>query len=393
MKVKIKYSFFKIVLVLAVIFNIALPKGGFDISGIPITWGYIILGIIIIISLLKGLVLTKISIYRIQSFLLCLPFIIYFIIYLLYVDTYSLGSGYLISAIISFVFFPILFLLFFEPWINRILDDFDFFHKIILRAILFISVFGFILFSHKIITGVDYEIPYLTINNKDSGLIKWKHNARSDSMYKLFSTYNNGNIFGVCMLFLLPFTKNHKWHKILLKFVMVLTLSRTVWFGLIVYEMISYRKHILKMVTITLVVALAFVLVLVFLLGKDLGYLFDPTLNGRLDGHFFEKIHLFFYYKDFNGIAEMTYKSVLEQMGLVGVILFMIQVFSVLIVSYANKLFLYQNEYQNQLKVSILVYLIVAGIDGAYLLIPVSLFLWFFSSLILTKNTSIAKNE
>ena len=66
---KTKYSLFRIVLVLAIIFNIALPKGGFDVVGIPITWGYIILFVIIFFTLLKGLLLTKIETYRFLFYL------------------------------------------------------------------------------------------------------------------------------------------------------------------------------------------------------------------------------------------------------------------------------------------------------------------------------------
>jgi hypothetical protein len=389
--IKTKYSLFRIVLVLAIIFNIALPKGGFDVVGIPITWGYIILFVIIFFTLLKGLLLTKIGTYRFQAYLLSLPFTICFISYLFYVEKFSLGGGFLISCIISFVFFPMIFLLFFEEWIKKIIKDFDFFHKILLRTILFISVFGIILFFYKIITGVAFEIPYLTVNIKDYGLLNSKHNNRGGGIFKLISTYSNGNIFGVCMLFLLPFTKNHKWHKTFLKLAMILTLSRTVWAGLIIYEIISYRKHFVKMALTGSGVAIALVFVLVFVLGKDMSYLLDPTLGGRLNGSFFQKIHLFFYDLDFKGIAEMTYKGILEQMGIVGFILFIIHFFSSLIVNQFYKLSQYQNEYQKQLKVGILTYLIVAFVDGAYVLIPVSLFLWFFNSLILTKQ--LKENE
>ncbi|MFV0530123.1 MAG: hypothetical protein ACK5MD_01635 [Flavobacteriales bacterium] len=239
---------------------------------------------------------------------------------------------------------------------------------------------------YKINTGEDFEIAYLTVNAKDFGLLQFKNNDRGDSIFKLFSTYNNGNIFGVCMLFLLPFTKKHKWHKILLKLVMILTLSRTVWAGLILYEIITHRRDIIKIIIGGALMFILLVLVMTFILDKNIMYLFDPTLNGRLDGTFFEKIHLFFFEKDFFGISEMLYKSIVEQMGVVGIILFVIQVFSPLVINYIYKLSKYQNEYLNQLRVGIITYLIVAFIDGAYLLIPVSLFLWFFNGLILTNQ-------
>lgn len=371
---------------LAVVFNVALPKGGFALYGVPITWGYIVLAILIVVAALNSLLIKKINTYRLQSYLLTLPFTIYFIIYLFYIDTYSAGGGYIISAIISFVIFPLAFIVLFEKWIQNILDHFDFFHKLILRSILFLSVFGIILFIYKAKTGIDFEIPYLTINAKDSGLMGWKHNGRSNGFFKLISTYNNGNIFGVCMLFLLPFTKKHKWHKLLLKSAIILSLSRTVWAGLIIYELISYRKNFVKMFSFGLGFLTSILFGLIFILKKDLSFLLDPTLNGRLDGKLFEKIHIFLYDKDFKGISEMTYKSVLEQMGIVGLMLFVIHVFSPLIINHIYKLSKNKNQYINQLEIGILSYLITAFIDGAYLLIPVSVFLWFFNSLILTSS-------
>ncbi|WP_405563140.1 hypothetical protein [Polaribacter sp. Asnod6-C07] len=383
MRIKTKYTIAKTILVLAIVFNVALPKGGVAIANTPITWGYIIIFLVIGYSLIKGLSIKKINKLKAQAFICILPFIFYFIAYLFYVEEYP-PIGYLFSAILNFVIFPIIFLLFFDKTLKYILKNNAFFSKIILRCILFLSLFGIFLFIYKIKTGVAFEIPYLTVNIKDYGLLNSKHNNRGNGIFKLVSTYANGNIFGLCMFFLLPFAKNHKNHKILLKIAMVLTLSRTVWAGLVIYEIISYRKHIVKMLYIGLVVLLTIFLFMVFVLDRDISYIFDPSLGGRLKGNGIA-LSLFFNGKVFYGISEMTYKDILEQMGLIGLLFFVLQVFTPVILSFQRGIE-NLNENQQQLRIGVLTYLIVAFIDGAYLYIPVCLFLWFSSSYIITSK-------
>jgi len=55
----------------------------------------------------------------------------------------------------------------------------------------------------KNIFKTDIEIPYFTINAADVGEVADKYNQRGNIM-KLISTYNNGNIFGVCTLMFFP---------------------------------------------------------------------------------------------------------------------------------------------------------------------------------------------
>ena len=385
-RIKRKISIFTIVLGILLILNVAIPKGGLAFGEIPITWGYISIFLFAAYVVTTGFLIKSISKYRLLSYLLTIPFSILFIIYILTVEVVEVGLGYIISALLSFLVFPFLFIIPIERFIKRILINFDTFHRIILNIILFIALFGIFLFLYKINTGTDLEIPYITVNEKDIGYIKWKFNGRGDGLYKLISTYNNGNIFGLCMLFLLPFTRYHKYHKFILKLAIILTISRTVWFGLIMYELISYRRYILKIllaVTIGIPITL---LITMYVLNKDLSFLLDPTLNGRITKGTFNSIGLFFSSNTFVGIAEMTYLSILKQMGVLGLLFFTLQVFSPLLISKIYNLSRNQNAFQNQLKVGILAYLAAAFIDGAYLLIPVNLFLWFSNSLIIQKN-------
>lgn len=390
MIIKQKYSLLKTILVIAVLFNVALPKGGFAVANIPITWGYIILFLIIGFSLIRGLSIKKLSKLKLEAILSSLPFTFYFIAYLFYVKEYP-PTGFVVSLILNIVVFPVVFLLFFDRIIKYILKNDEFFHKIILRAILFISVFGLFLFFYRIKVGSYFEIPYVTVNIKDYGLSNSKYNLRFGSLSKLISTYSNGNIFGICMFFLLPFTKKHKLHKTLLKIAMVLTLSRTVWAGMLIYEVISNRKHFVKMIYIGATILSIIIFVMIFVLNVDANFIFDSSLGGRLKGEGMD-VSIFFHDKVFYGINEMTYKDMLAQMGVIGLLLFIMQIFTPVCLSFKRNIKRI-NENQKQLRVGVLTYLIVAFIDGAYLFIPVSLFFWFSSAYIISTIPENIENE
>ena len=75
---------------------------------------------------------------------------------------------------------------------SGIIENFNFFMKIIISSILFISSFGVLHFFFKNVYDFDIEIPYLTVNIKDFGGIDTKNNYRGDGIYKLVSTYSNG---------------------------------------------------------------------------------------------------------------------------------------------------------------------------------------------------------
>ena len=70
-------------------------------------------------------------------------------------------------------------------------------------AVLFVSAYGIFLFFYKLGTGSFIEIPYLTVNAGDLGELEGKSIDRG-GIFKLISTYNNGNVYGISILILLP---------------------------------------------------------------------------------------------------------------------------------------------------------------------------------------------
>src|SRR5690606_34127372 len=119
--------------------------------------------------------------------------------------------------------------------------DLDLLLRAVRMAVLLVSAYGIFLFFYKLATDSFIEIPYLTVNAGDVGELEGKSIDRG-GVFKLISTYNNGNVYGISLLMLLPlytFLEKRLSSVLTVKASLVLTLSRTVWAGLVVYEVLS----------------------------------------------------------------------------------------------------------------------------------------------------------
>lgn len=360
-----------------IILLVIIPKGGFKISGVPITWGYLYLGFIaggILLSVNKYFTIN-------QKTLLCyiatLPFVIYFTIHLA-IKGYDGTIGNLIAFYVSFVFMPFLFLLLLPRYLKKI--NLDYIENLIYRSVVIVSAYGIFLFVYKQVFGSYIEIPYFTINAGDVGELGEKYNRRGD-IFKLTSTYNNGNIFGVCLLMLLPvFYKKHKRgiEMFIVILALFLTLSRTVWIGIILFFLIQYRNQLLKLIKIY-----AFIIILLFFLGSivltsyfqygSLGnFLTDTSFGGRI----YQIREAFsislFGVKPYVIIDEIVYLSIYKQFGIIGLILFCISFFMPLYISLNSPVFKNTNYI-----LGIFIYLVICASDGCMLLLPTLAFFYF----------------
>lgn len=380
-------------LVLIIMFLIVFPKGGFKVSDIPITWGYLLIFFSVpfaIFNLIGKNRLLYFESVRRKSLLWCMPFILYSFFILLFSNYGSLG--YLFSFILSLLVMPIVMLLIF----NGIIDHQNFrifFNKYFLLGIRIVSVFGMFLFIQRIFTGKMLEIPYLTVNIDDFGLIEEKHNLRGELM-KFTSTYNNGNIFGICMLIFMPLylqIENKKIFKVLFLIALIFTLSRTVWLGMVLYLVLFISRNLktLRGWSILIVSILCIVLltpVILNLMGQDISFLFDKDLGGRSQQlNVFNDLTLFGN-GTFGGIAEIVYVSILQQFGLVGLFFFLIYML--------NPVFLYLiniNKYDKADTAfwGLIIYPFICFSDGAILLIPTAAFFWFLASYSLRPTNKI----
>ena len=187
----------KLSISLLCLFLLFFPKGGIKIGALPITWGYALLGLFSLILIFRPS--HKISMLRLISCLALVPFQLLSIFSITIYGHETLE--FTISFFISFIVLPMMFYLLFSESIERL--DMLFFLKWVRTGVFFIAVYGIFLFFYKFLTGKFIELPFLTVNFHDLGQLEEK-NINRGFVFKLISTYNNGNLYGVAVLLLLP---------------------------------------------------------------------------------------------------------------------------------------------------------------------------------------------
>lgn len=319
------------------------------------------------------------SLRQLGSVVTLLPLQIWFLLKLIIVGSESIGFS--ISFITSFYLVPWFFFLVFSKEIIQI--DKALLRKWVTRGILFVSVYGVVLFFLKLYMGSFIEVPYLTLNGADIGSLEEKCNMRGD-LFKLISTYNNGNIFGVCMLMLMPlyaFLSRSKWTLMVLRFALILTLSRTVWVGLLLYEMFC-AKSVKRGLVMIVAGLLAIILMTQFFTEDFSGFLLDGDLGGRKEMVDAIEWQLFFSGAPFSGIAEIVYLGVVEELGVIGLIFFLIAMTAPLFISFNTKQF-YKSPMAQAIAKGLILYLVIACSDGTLLYIPTMVVYWFLSALLI----------
>ncbi|MCC9062467.1 hypothetical protein [Flavobacterium piscisymbiosum] len=373
----------EILFFIAVLLLVIIPKGGFKIAGVPITWGYLYLGLLFILSIIIIVNKYKFTVNskHYMCYLATLPFVLFFTIHLL-IFGYEGSLGNLIAFYISFVFLPFLFYIILGNFLTKI--NGDYIQNLIAKSVFWIAIYGIFLFIYKQITGHFLEIPYITVNAADLGeLARSKFNQRG-SVAKLISTYNNGNIFGVCTLMLFPVFYNKtasKFKIFIVILALILTLSRTVWIGLIFYFLILYRNKLLQLAKVYLLGALllfiigSIVMTRYFQYGSLQGFILDSNLGGRILQ--IRKVNeiTFFGSKAYTIIDEIVYLSIFRQFGVIGLLLFCISFFApvYLFLQTKNNNFIYF--------LGVITYLFVCFSDGCMLLIPTLAFFYFICTM------------
>lgn len=385
----------EIVFLLAVFLLVVIPKGGFKIAGIPITWGYLYLGFLSVLSLF---IIGFKSEFKVPNkafiaYVATLPFVAYFTLHLL-INGYQGSLGNLISFYVSFAFLPLLFYIFLSSFLKKI--NTAYMANIISQAVFIVALYGIFLFVYKQVVGHFLEIPYLTVNAGDLGeLDSSKFNQRG-SVSKLISTYNNGNIFGVCTLMLFPifyeYTKS-KIKIIIVVLALLLTLSRTVWIGLIFYFLFLYRNQVLKLLKVYLLGGLlllflgSIIMTSYFQYGSLEGFILDSNLGGRILQIRKSNEITFFGSTVYNAIEEIVYLSIFKQFGLVGLALFCLSFFTpiYLFLKTKNNNFIYF--------MGVITYLFVCLSDGCILLIPTLAFFYFICVMTFIRDNSSQQQD
>jgi hypothetical protein len=372
-------------------FLVLFPKGGFKVGDTPLTWGYLILGMTAVPLMMVRLLAfpLKFSPRVIFAVASVIPFQV------IYLYSYRVNgvedAGYAISVFVSFFVLPVVFLLIYPPFLDRI-EGWQF--ESYFRTCIFVAGgYGIFLFFWHPITGHFIEIPFLTVNAADYGLLETTKHIDRGEFFKLISTYNNGNLYGVATLMVLPLYnlfEPRRWRRNVIKIALVLTLSRTIWAGLIVDQVLSllwllgrnaltfprlYLGGAAKRV-VAVLITIGLVMSALLFNSKTIAFLFDSSLGGRT-GEAVAFLHpTFLPDMQLKGFAEMLYGSALTDYGIAGFLSIVLIFVGPLLIFAVNPRIVRSPIRRAALK-GLILYAIVAAIDGATNLIPVMAFYWF----------------
>lgn len=372
-----------------VIFLLLFPKGGIKLAGNPITIGYILLFFVSFFLLIRKNTARDQKFFKILIYIL--PFQI-FSLFSILINGYE-NTTILASYLIHFFLIPYAIFLTFPEKISSI--QINYLLKWICRGINFLAIYGIFLFFYRLLFGSFIEIPFLTVNYHDLNLLEGSKCIDRGGYFKLISTYNNGNLYGICLLMLYPLYRKlepRKLFKVLVILSFVLTISRTIWLGLIFAELLSFslekktKKSVIYFISFCFVV-FAFLGIIKWYFKLPLEFFLDKSLGHRIAQ--FKALNDFsFFGKDpFNGIHEITYLGVYNSFGLLGLVSFALAMLYPILKTLCDYL---KNKQliTKQLIKGLIIYSIISLSDGAVLLIPVMCFYWIICWLGLVKKES-----
>jgi hypothetical protein len=364
-------------------YAVAFPKGGIKIYGIPLTLGYMFTAILLLTAFLR-LGRMSVPIDRLLAILPCLLLAMWSGFVMMFNGAESVG--FTVAYFVSLLYIPIFGLLFFS---GVMLDQYhEEIEKTLLWAIRFVIAYGIFLFLFRQFTGSWIEIPYLTVNVDDVGSLDDKYINRG-GIFKLISTYNNGNILGVCLATIAPLylrLESKKVFQWLFFAAMFLTLSRTVWIGaILVMLMAAFSKGVrplqLLYLTVGLLIAGTAIVGLLSFLGRDMTFIFDSHLGGRVSQLDVLRDVRVFPEKSVAPLPEIAYLGALEFFGIPGFLLFVAHLLAPSLLLMAEGVRVLSLSKASACLQGLLIYAVVAGADAAYYFIPVMMIFWMVAGL------------
>lgn len=304
--------------VVLMIFNVALPKGGVKLAGLPLTWGYLFAALMVVPA--------AIGLHR-RPGIVTLPLLQLACLYLpvgvligLKVFVYGLTMNVAAVTLVQFVVLPVIMLAFLGPYLEEISTDL--LATTLVWCLRFAAMWGMVNFILYPLIHTFLEVPYVTVNAADVGTIYEKNNRRGVLM-KLVSTYNNGNLFGICMVLLAPvyilFEKSRVWLGLFIV-AAICTLSRTVWFAMAAVTGIMMLTGQIEVrrtrVWMGVVLGVCVLFAVLPLMGWTPDRLVDTSLGGR--DRTFERFELSVFGGDKLNIPEIVYLGLLNSFGVVG---------------------------------------------------------------------------
>lgn len=379
-----------------VVFLVLFPKGGIKLGVLPITWGYLYLALSF-----APLVIVRVLALPLRwprRVLLVLAMLLPMQLLFVYAGVFNGVSDppFAFSSFVALFALPWIFLLVFAPFLHFV--DGERLSRYLRWSMLLAALWGIFLFFLHPITGHFIEIPYLTVNAADIGdLETTKHIARG-LYFKLISTYNNGNLYGVATLLLLPLYRELepvRWRRAVLIVALLLTLSRTVWAGLVLLEafpvlallarqlrtfpVVYLRSAWRRLAVLGIMAALVFVALLFLSLGGNaLSFLFDTTLGGRIvEVSAVQSGGLTLLpSRPLAGFAEVLYATAAHDFGLAGLFAFILFITSPVLLLLFDRKSLH-SPFRRAALQGLVLYIVLGASDGGLDFIPVMAFYWF----------------
>lgn len=364
-------------------YAIAFPKAGIKLYDVPITFGYVLTGIMILNA---GMWMRNLAlpVDRVTLVAACLLLALWSAATLYTNGTES--NGYTLAYFTAVVYLPIFGLLVFS---HATLDQRYFIvERALIWAVRFVIAYGIFLFLFKTITGSWIEIPYLTVNADDVGTLDDKFINRG-GLFKLISTYNNGNIFGVTMCIIGPLylrLERSAFWRGLFYLALILTLSRTVWIGIV--AILSARAFSNKIRVTTFIYGTLSVLMVSIglyfvldVLGRDMSFIFDRELGGRVDQLSSFSDATIISQNMGKPLAEIVYTGVLDNYGWIGLMLFVLHLSLPSILIRSGRVPLLSVSRASACLQGTTLYLIIAGSDAAFSYIPVMMIFWMVAGM------------
>lgn len=383
--------------ILFIAFLVLFPKGGFKIGNLPITWGYIVFG-----GTLPLIALSSVARWggmfsgRSVVALLCfVPFSFYCLFFSLMLGVESPGA--FIANITNVFVIPFGFFICLSGFLDRT-ERLPFLLDVLKWCIFLAALYGIILFICYYFYGGILEIPYLTINGSEVDPLFKKNNRRGPFM-KLVSTYNNGNLYGIATLMVLPLyciLEKKIWRQWIVRLAVIFTLSRSVWFAWIIAEGLMavyvFRQGMRKILGMGIsLMLLGMVLFgLVSLMGRGTDWLFDSELGGRDAQLDTVKEVAFLPTESIRSIKEMVYISIAGEYGVVGLVLFLL----LLACPFVSLLFTGGRWAIHRACIAgAATYLAICFADGGFMFIPTMMFFWLVTALAWCANPLLAGYE
>lgn len=377
------YQFF---LLFTIFVNLSFPKAGFYVGRVPICASYFLAGIAGLVVLFRFMIFNE----RILNLKVVFYVLILSIVYILFLYSTLFREidelTFFIYSINIFII-PVCSILITTSAVN---DNLERFKKVLLVSFYIVVVYGLISFVAISFFHINFHIPYISETGGSLDVILGKNNDRG-FIYKGVSTYNNGNILGICCLLWFPLIyvcTNRNKHRLMVFLLYLQTFSRTVFFaaafqvGIIILNNLTRKK---LFIFLSLFAALIIYLIL---FKSNKSFLFDTTVGGRLS-QYYDFFDPTLWYKNIITIpGEVVYTGVVMNFGLLGLLVF--------IVLYSSPLALQSDlGIQKAAKISIITYLFAMAVDGAFIFTPVQFIFWMVVGIIIgkPKEFSLIKNK